>query len=473
MKYSVSGNTAVAEPSNIMFVKKSLEDMIKKSFASPKINKQADKAKMVRLEVPITMPNSLNWLNQQNHPIKTYWSDREGSLEMAGIGIADIITSEEQAEYVQIFSKIEKTLSSSPGNLRYYGGLCFSSWPIRDQSWQGFGTLRFIIPRFEIITLGGQSFFACNFIIDADKAYNTQRDLLLQELEQITFDLWENPGILPDLNTREDVPDRSSWDQILKSVLASISQGKLKKIVLARKSILTFTEPLNSWVLLQHLKSVNFKSFHFCFQPAIGHAFIGSTPERLYHRQEREIEIEVLAGTRPRGLSTEADYKLGNELRLSAKELREHEFVLQDLKHSLTQLCSAIEMQEEYRLLKLAHIQHLFSRFQGKLMANVSDPQIISALHPTPSVGGYPIEPSLQEIKIQEPFDRGWYAGLVGWVGNKASEFAVAIRSGLIEKNKLSLFSGAGIVAGSTFQAEWEEIEHKINPFLRIFHIHD
>ena len=93
---------------------------------------------------------------------------------------------------------------------------------------------------------------------------------------------------------------------------------------------------------------------------------------------------------------------------------------------------------------------------------------MLRALHPTPAVGGYPKEGALEEIRSAEPFDRGWYAGPVGWIGADA-EFAVGIRSGLVRGNRLALFSGAGIVEGSVPEAEWAEIEQKISDFTGMF----
>ena len=83
-------------------------------------------------------------------------------------------------------------------------------------------------------------------------------------------------------------------------------------------------------------------------------------------------------------------------------------------------------------------------------------------------MGGYPTENALAEIERLESFPRGWYAGPIGWVGADSAEFAVAIRSGLVRSRQLSLYSGAGIVPGSTAESEWEEIEHKIGDFLEI-----
>ncbi len=79
-----------------------------------------------------------------------------------------------------------------------------------------------------------------------------------------------------------------------------------------------------------------------------------------------------------------------------------------------------------------------------------------------------PTENALDEIRRLEPFQRGWYAAPVGWIGVDEAEFAVAIRSGLIHEDRLTLYSGAGIVPGSTADSEWDEIEHKISDFLQL-----
>ena len=118
--------------------------------------------------------------------------------------------------------------------------------------------------------------------------------------------------------------------------------------------------------------------------------------------------------------------------------------------------------------MRLAKKQHLRSNVQGTLKADVDDGMLLKRLHPTPAVGGYPTDNALPEIARIEPFNRGWYAAPVGWVGSDSAQFAVGIRSGLVEGNELSLFSGAGIVRGSDPDAEWREVENKIQDFIGI-----
>ena len=89
--------------------------------------------------------------------------------------------------------------------------------------------------------------------------------------------------------------------------------------------------------------------------------------------------------------------------------------------------------------------------------------------NPTPAVGGFPRPQALKLIQELEPFERGWYAAPVGWVGYDDAEFAVAIRSGLVDRDRLLLFAGAGIVSGSQAEEEWAEVENKIRHFTDLF----
>ena len=208
--------------------------------------------------------------------------------------------------------------------------------------------------------------------------------------------------------------------------------------------------------------------FYFLFQPNEETAFLGATPERLYSREGRAIQTEAIAGTRPRGTDDASDLALGNELLKSSKDIAEHEYVVRSLRESLNQLCKTSGEIAGRDLLKLANVQHLLTRFEGELKSDISDGDILSALHPTPAVGGYPRGPAMDLIGELEPFERGWYAAPVGWIGAEAAEFAVGIRSGLLHRNQLHLFSGAGIVKDSHPDREWDEIERKISNFLSV-----
>ena len=195
---------------------------------------------------------------------------------------------------------------------------------------------------------------------------------------------------------------------------------------------------------------------------------MGTTPERLFKLEGRDITSEVIAGTRPRSENVETDRAYSEALLHSEKDQREHDIVRKAMRQKLHLLCDHLEIQDDAELLLLERKQHLISRISGRLAKGKNGADLLTSLHPTPAVGGYPRENALREIRRLEPFSRGWYASPVGWVSENACEFAVAIRSGLVQDSKVSVYSGAGIVAGSDPREEWQEIENKISDFVKV-----
>jgi menaquinone-specific isochorismate synthase len=426
--------------------------------------------KILRIEVPIPQIEPLNWLARQRSDVKTYWADRHGRFMMAGVGTVDTISSNSPISYPGVFGQIRENLSSLFPNVRYYGGIGFNQDGRIDPSWQLFGNYRFIVPKFEIWTDGTQTFFACNCVGNFRSAqWERDLDLILAELMQLDLTL---PAIAIDLPIqidRFDTPDRQEWERKIDSALAKFADLQLEKIVLARKSTLTFTKDLQPQLLLLLLQPNDRSSYHFCFQIDPNTAFIGASPERLYYRHDRLLKTEAIAGTRHRGESTQSDVLLSEELRSSHKDIREHQLVVDRIRSILGELCQSVKIDRETAILKLNKVQHLYTQCQGMLVPAVTDADILPQLHPTPAVGGVPRTPALKLIQELEPFARGWYAAPVGWVGADDAEFAVAIRSGLVDRDRLLLFAGAGIVTGSQSQAEWIEIENKIRHFTDLF----
>jgi menaquinone-specific isochorismate synthase len=267
------------------------------------------------------------------------------------------------------------------------------------------------------------------------------------------------------MGQRSNIPDRDGWQRNVETALARFAGGEMQKIVLARKAIVSFDDTLIPLRLLRKLRSATPQAFHFCIQIDTHRGFIGASPERLYRRQGRGIHSEALAGTRRRGRSLSEDEQFRHELLTSPKERSEHQFVIDTVSQQLAGMCQAIETSRGTRVLQLEQVQHLHCQIFGVLADDVTDADLIATLHPTPAVGGLPRDEALRTIAALEPFDRGWYAAPVGWIGVDSAEFSVAIRSGLIDGSDLALFSGAGIVPGSVPEQEWQEIENKLGNF--------
>jgi menaquinone-specific isochorismate synthase len=250
--------------------------------------------------------------------------------------------------------------------------------------------------------------------------------------------------------------------------LAAIEKGAIEKAVLARETTFGFDAPIDPVALLRRLNASASKSYRFCFQPRPGVAFIGVSPERLYKRQERYIRTEAVAGTRPNTGDICVDAALADELLNSEKDRREHRHVFDAVRAELARQCNAVHADDDVSVLRLDRYQHLHAGIEGILDHFGTDAELLRGLHPTPAVGGVPTRKAMDWIAETEPFDRGWYAGPVGWVGCDSAEFAVAIRSALVTDNTMSVYTGAGIVEGSAPESEWAELENKLTPYTAI-----
>lgn len=229
---------------------------------------------------------------------------------------------------------------------------------------------------------------------------------------------------------------------------------------MGRRSSYSGSASLSPFALLANLKTE--EAFRFAIQFQRGQTFVGASPERLYRRDGRKVVTEALAGTRKRGVAPEEDLFLENELRESDKEKREFAFVKESIEKSLESLCSSLSCcTEEYSVIKTPNVQHLFAPYEGVLQDGVDDQRLLLALSPTAAMGGIPKKAALETMARKEPFERGWFAAPIGYVSSDEAEFAVSIRSALIEEKTLHLFAAAGIVEGSHPEKEWDELEHK------------
>ncbi|MBF0495615.1 MAG: isochorismate synthase [Deltaproteobacteria bacterium] len=422
-----------------------------------------------RVETAVDIDDPLDWLSHQAHATRTYWANREGSLEMAGVGRADSLSGQNKLDYEAIFAGMHQTLQASYPNVRYYGGFRFNPLVTADKYWAAIPGYSFIVPRFEVIRSGSATLLAYNFIVPQEGSIEGVLRQFQEEFDALRLEPRHRARFSIELGGRWDLPSQKEWEKIVRTALRMIERDELQKIVLARKSIFELRKPLNPFRLLKRLTKFKSNVYYFCFQPVKSVAFIGATPERLYYREHQELISEAIAGTRARGKDAADDQALELQLLKSSKEIQEHRWVSKVVQEALDPICLELHTPVRENILKLPNVQHLFTNFRGKLKPGITDGKILSRLHPTPAVGGYPRIESLIRITELEPFDRGWYAGPVGWVSRDGAEFAVAIRSALVSSSSISLFAGGGIVLGSVPEEEWEEIENKILKFTSIF----
>lgn len=418
---------------------------------------------ILRAEVPVAGLDILSWLCAQNPTSRGYWCNRDEPFELAGVGSADMMSADSEPDYRRIMGTIHRRLAEARGNARYLGGMRFSGKRPPEPVWDHFRAYRFILPRFEVVRANGQTIFACHMFSNEDLG------VIRQAFSAVAFPSNGPYDRLPAPVARHNSPDESRWISDVSTVLNALEAADYKKIVLARKATFTFSAPVDAAVLLRALKKGTPQCFHFLFQPHARTGFLGASPERLYRRDGDVLRTEAIAGSRSRGADPQEDQALSEDLLASDKDQREQRHVVDGIQKHLGPLCALLTRDEQPSVLKLARCQHLVTRFKGKLNQGVGDAQLLEHLHPTPAVGGVPRERALQDIAAIEPFDRGWYAGPVGWISKSAAQFVVGIRSGLTEGRHVHLFSGAGIVRGSVAEAEWQELEDKISDFVGLF----
>ncbi|MDF2442572.1 MAG: menaquinone-specific isochorismate synthase [Subtercola sp.] len=245
-----------------------------------------------------------------------------------------------------------------------------------------------------------------------------------------------------------------------------ITHGDLEKVVLARD--LVGRLPGDS-----DLRRVIFDlalGYPDCWTFAVD-GLIGSSPETLVRVDHGTVSARVLAGTISRGRDAEADHDQAVALATSAKDLDEHRFAVASVMTALAPHSRTLIASEIPFTLKLPNLWHLASDVEGALSDGSTSLDLIASLHPTAAVAGTPTLDALALIERLEPFDRGRYAGPVGWVGADGDgEWAVALRCAQVDDSgSITAYAGAGIVAGSDPQHELLETKMKFRPMVEAF----
>ncbi|MEE8433841.1 MAG: isochorismate synthase [bacterium] len=274
----------------------------------------------------------------------------------------------------------------------------------------------------------------------------------------------DDPGATPHAGQAES--DRAHWIDSVRSASGRIREGQLDKVVLARVMDLQCPSRPSPYPILAGLRTNYPDCYTFLFDPGGGKVFLGASPERMARFGGGKIELTALAGTVPRGADPSSDAAHGRYLLANPKEREEHRIVVEDIVEAVRGL-GRVEFPEIPRVVKLNNLQHLSTPIT--LVPNTPQHPIalLGKLHPTAAVGGRPRETAFRLIGEFERFERGWYGSPIGWMNaGGEGEFAVSLRSGLLDGSRLRLFAGGGIMADSEPEREYEETRIKFQPLL-------
>ncbi len=353
-----------------------------------------------------------------------------------------------------------------------FGGIAFSPGVPPHEPWGEFEDLTFALPKWGYRRVGREAYLTLT-VRKADLASSSAVADLVAEARRLVFALAAEAPT--SLIQRPEIPSSAvhhiglaDWLAYMDEIHAAIKSGSYSKIVAARRCVVDLAQPLEDTGFMARL----FAAYSHCTHFAIRRertTFVGATPETLFRKTGSKLRTEALAGTTRVSDDPGSDSSVESAaLRRSVKDLAEHALVVQRICQELYGLSKRIRYQSAPEVRQVRNLVHLHTPISADLKPDVSALDLLTALHPTPAVGGFPAADAARWIRDHEPLERGWYTGAVGWLdANGNAEFAVAIRCGVMTPSKVYIYAGAGIVEKSNPEAEYRETGAKMQPLLR------
>lgn len=305
-------------------------------------------------------------------------------------------------------------------------------------------------------------------IVHTNPKQNNAYEEAQEELDLLAKKLTVALNDIPNENTRRvDEKDfvsgftQKGFEQGVERIKDYIVEGNAMQVVLSQRLSIPFhAPPIDLYRALRCLNPspymfyLNLKDFHI----------VGSSPEILVRLEDNEVTVRPIAGTRPRGSSTEEDLALEKELLTDPKELAEHLMLIDLGRNDAGRVArmGTIKVTDEMIVERYSHVMHIVSNVIGSLKDGQTAIDVFKATFPAGTVSGAPKIRAMEIIDELEPVKRGIYAGAVGylsWNGNM--DTAIAIRTAVIKDNTLHIQAGAGIVADSVPGSEWQETMNK------------
>lgn len=250
-----------------------------------------------------------------------------------------------------------------------------------------------------------------------------------------------------------------------------ISQGDIFQVVLSQRFSLPLHKP--PFEVYRQLRRTNPSPYLYYLQIS-GKVIIGSSPEALVKVKEGMVETHPIAGTRPRGNTLEQDLLLAEELLADEKENAEHLMLVDLGRNDLGKVSKAgtVQLETFRKIERYSHVMHIVSKVTGQLREDMSQFDALKACFPAGTVSGAPKIRAMEIIEELEPTRRGLYAGAIGYFSFTGNlDTCIAIRTLLITQARVYLQAGAGIVADSIPELEYEETINKAKALLKILDI--
>ncbi len=301
--------------------------------------------------------------------------------------------------------------------------------------------------------------------------YEASRERICQMAERIRS--IREPSPVPVKTSLLQPPRYSSnlssdaFCQKVRQVQEYIRAGDIFQAVISRRIDLTFDG--TPFAVYRALREIN-PSPYLYYLDFGDRKVIGASPEMLVRVERRKITTVPIAGTRPRGETPEEEDRLSRELLSDEKERAEHTMLVDLARNDVGRVAKfhSLHVKDFMSVERFSHVQHLVSTVQGTLRDDRDAYDALISCFPAGTVSGAPKIRAMQIIDTLESDRRGVYAGAVGYAGfDRNLECAIAIRTILFEGDHASIQVGAGIVADSVPEREYEETASKAQAMLR------
>jgi menaquinone-specific isochorismate synthase len=355
--------------------------------------------------------------------------------------------------------------------VRYYGGFSFRPDHHAEGVWADFPSSLFHMPVYELEGEGsGDAWLRVRALVPADSGPEVfvrlrhKAEALRAELTALGEAGARQPA---EVAGRATASDRGTWEEAVRESLRVIRGGGISKAVLARTLEVELDAAVDPVDVVSHLFETNRGSYVFLFEPVPGSALVGAAPETVATLRDGVFHATAVAGSIRRGDTPREQAELAAKLLASEKDRTEQRIALDDMVARLQTVAHQIRTDPQPHVLTLARIQHLETEIRASVPAGVGILDVLRLLHPTPAVCGLPRDAAMAFLAEEEPFERGWYAGPVGFFDAEGNGiFVPALRMGVSTGSGWRLFAGAGIVDGSVPALEWEETGIKFEPVL-------
>ncbi len=240
-----------------------------------------------------------------------------------------------------------------------------------------------------------------------------------------------------------------------------IKAGDAFQVVLSQR--FTAASSATPFQVYRSLRSLNPSPYLFCLRLGDS-SLVGASPELLVRVEDGTVSVRPIAGTALRGATPEEDEILAKQLLADPKELAEHTMLIDLGRNDVGRVSEpgSVRLKERMVIERYSHVQHIVSHVEGRLRQGLDALDALACCHPAGTVSGAPKVRALQIIDELEPVKRGPYAGAVGYLDFRGNlDTCIALRTAILTPGQVHVQAGAGVVADSTPEGEYEETKRK------------